>query len=102
MRGNEVVPSRWASDTVHVAGQERQGEGGGWPEDQGLAPQPSRRTGLTSIAEEINPQVRGWISYYGAFYRSTLCSLVLRIDQHLVRWAMQEFKRLRGKPLRAW
>ena len=64
----------------------------------------NRRSGtdLTSIAEEINPQVRGWINYYGAFYRSTLYSLALRIDQHLVRWAMQKFKRLRGKPLRAW
>ena len=64
----------------------------------------NRRSGtdLSSLAEEINPQVRGWIGYYGAFYRSELYSLALRIDQHLVRWAMQKFKRLRGKPIRAW
>ncbi|MGP8061298.1 MAG: hypothetical protein ACLP5O_01820 [Acidimicrobiales bacterium] len=38
----------------------------------------------------------------GAFYRSELYSLALRIDQHLVRWAMRKFKRLRRKPARAW
>jgi len=57
---------------------------------------------LSSIAAEINPQVRGWIGYYGAFYRSRLYLIALRIDQHLVRWAMQKYKRLRGRPERAW
>jgi RNA-directed DNA polymerase len=60
------------------------------------------RTDLSRIAEVINPQVRGWINYYGAFFRSELYSLATRIDQHLIRWAMQKFKRLRGKPARAW
>jgi RNA-directed DNA polymerase len=63
-----------------------------------------RRTGsdLSSIAAEINPQVRGWIGYYGAFYRSELHFLAWRIDQHLVRWARHKFKRLRYSPIRAW
>ena len=46
-------------------------------------------------------EVRGWIGYYGAFYRSELHSLAWRIDQHLLRWAMQKFKRLRGKIAKA-
>jgi RNA-directed DNA polymerase len=66
----------------------------------------NRRSGtdLSGLAEEIDPQVRGWISYYGAFYRSELYSLARHIDEHLVRWAMQKFKRLRGKAAkaRAW
>ena len=64
----------------------------------------NRRSGsdLSGLAQEINPQVRGWINYYGAFYRSMLYSLAARIDEHLVRWAMQKFKRLRGRPTRAW
>lgn len=63
-----------------------------------------RRSGsdLSSIAAEINPQVRGWIGYYGAFYRSELHFLAFRIDQHLVRWARHKFKRLRYSPVRAW
>jgi RNA-directed DNA polymerase len=59
-------------------------------------------TDLSSIAAEINPQVRGWIGYYGAFYRSELHFLAYRIDQHIVRWARHKFKRLRYNPVRAW
>jgi RNA-directed DNA polymerase len=64
----------------------------------------NRRSGtdLSGLAEDINPQVRGWINYYGAFTRSRLHRIALRIDQHLVRWAMQKFKRLRGKVTQAW
>jgi RNA-directed DNA polymerase len=57
---------------------------------------------LSSVAEEINPQVRGWINYYGAFYRSELYFLARRINEHLVRWAMRKFKRLKNRPVRAW
>ena len=57
---------------------------------------------LSGLARDINAQVRGWINYYGAFYRSELYSLAQRIDQHLVRWAMHKFKRLRRQPERAW
>ena len=64
----------------------------------------NRRSGadLSSLAKEINPKVRGWINYYGAFSRSTLGSLAAHIDAHLLRWAMQKFKRLRRSPIRAW
>jgi RNA-directed DNA polymerase len=64
----------------------------------------NRRSGtdLSGLAEAINPQVRGWINYYGAFFRSVLSSLAKRIDEHLVRWAMQKFKRLQGKSAKAW
>ena len=57
---------------------------------------------LSGLAREINPQVSGWIGYYGAFYRSELHFLAFRIDQHLVRWARHKFKRLRYSPVRAW
>ena len=33
---------------------------------------------------------------------SELFSLMRRIDEHLVRWAMHKFKRLRHQPRRAW
>ena len=38
----------------------------------------NRRTGtdLSGIARDINPQVRGWINYYGVFYHSELFSLM--------------------------
>jgi hypothetical protein len=44
-----------------------------------------RRTNWTlhQLAEAINPIVRGWINYYGRFYRWTLARAVLRADQRL-------------------
>ena len=64
----------------------------------------ARRSGsdLSTLAKEVNPQVRGWVNYYGAFYRSELYFLARRINEHLVRWAMHKFKRLKGRPERAW
>ena len=64
----------------------------------------NRRSGtdLSGLAQAINARVRGWINYYGAFYRSKLFPVVGRIDEHLVRWAMRKFKRLRGKTNQAW
>ena len=56
---------------------------------------------LSGLADQINPQVRGWINYYGAFYRSELRFLAWRINEHLARWAMQKFKRFRGKYAKA-
>jgi RNA-directed DNA polymerase len=63
-----------------------------------------RRSGtdLSGLAQAINAQVRGWINYYGAFYRSELGFLARRIDEHIVRWAMHKFKRLRKRPRAAW
>jgi RNA-directed DNA polymerase len=56
---------------------------------------------LADLAQEINPIVRGWIDYYGYFYKSRLVSLLRRIDEYLARWATRKFKRLRGHPHRA-
>ncbi len=56
---------------------------------------------LADLARTINPIVWGWINYYGRFYRSKLISLLRRIDEYLVRWAMRKYKRLRGHPRRA-
>ena len=57
---------------------------------------------LADLADAINQIVRGWIDFYGRFYRSELISLLRVIDEYLVRWAMRKYKRLRGRPTRAW
>jgi RNA-directed DNA polymerase len=43
----------------------------------------------------INPVIRGWMQYYGAFYRSALHPLLKRINAYLVRWLRKKYKRLR-------
>ncbi|MFE7114678.1 group II intron reverse transcriptase/maturase [Streptomyces sp. NPDC057654] len=64
------------------------------------------RTGHTfaELARKINPIVRGWMQYYGAFYRSALDSLLKRINAYLVRWIRKKYKRLHGfkKAKAAW
>lgn len=64
------------------------------------------RTGqaLTDLARAVNPTVRGWMQYYGAFYHSALSPLLRRINTYLVRWLRRKYKRLRGarKARRCW
>ena len=47
------------------------------------------------LAAWINPVVRGWMTYYGRFYRTALNGLLQRINTYLVRWARRKYKRLR-------
>ena len=56
---------------------------------------------LKELAQEINMRVRGWINYYGRFYPSGLCPSLNRINDYLVRWIVQKYKRYRGKRKRA-
>ena len=53
---------------------------------------------LNDLAREINPIVRGWINYYGRFYRSELVLVLKGIDAYLARWAQRKYKRLRRRP----
>ena len=39
------------------------------------------------IAKLINPKIRGWMGYYGAFYISELYPVLLRINTYLLRSA---------------
>jgi group II intron reverse transcriptase/maturase len=54
------------------------------------------RHSLTEVAQQINPVVRGWMQYYGAFYRSALNPLLSRINAYLMRWTRNKYKRLRS------
>ncbi len=56
------------------------------------------RTGhtLADLARMINPIVRGWMQYYGAFYRTALDPLLRRINAYLVRFLRRKYRRLRS------
>lgn len=58
---------------------------------------------LADLARWMNPIVRGWMQYYGAFNRSALYPLLRRINTYLVRWARQKYRALHGfKKAKAW
>ena len=44
------------------------------------------------IAKLINPKIRGWMGYYGAFYISKLYPVLRRINTYLMRWVMNKYK----------
>jgi len=48
---------------------------------------------LQDLAELINPSVRGWVNYYGRFYRSKMMHLLEYLNLTLARWAKRKYKR---------
>jgi RNA-directed DNA polymerase len=60
-------------------------------------------TELKDLASWINPVVRGWMTYYGRYYRTALDGLLRRINAYLMRWAQRKYKRLRPfRKARRW
>ena len=55
------------------------------------------RSGLSiqQIADNINPMVRGWISYYGRFHKSALHPILHILNWRLFRWAYRKYKRFK-------
>jgi RNA-directed DNA polymerase len=65
-----------------------------------------RRSGsnLQELAAQYNPVLRGWIAYYGRFYKSELVKVFQPLNRGLVRWARRKYKRLktRRRGAREW
>ena len=59
---------------------------------------------LEELAAIYNPVIRGWIGYYGNFYRTQLRPTLKRIDLYVIRWARRKYKRLvhQTKGARDW
>jgi len=59
---------------------------------------------LDDLARSVNPVLRGWLTYFTAFYPSMVIPLSQRIDRHLMRWAQRKYKRMArsDRRARAW
>lgn len=51
---------------------------------------------LDDLSRMFNPVLRGWINYYGSYYKSALYPILGQLDRALTRWAMRKFKKLHG------
>ena len=51
---------------------------------------------LEDLARLSNPAIRGWINYYGKFYKSGLFPIFQCLNNRLVIWATRKYKRFRG------
>ncbi len=56
---------------------------------------------LADLSRMFNPIIRGWLQYYGRYYRSALYPLLRQLDRSLARWAYRKYKKLRGHLRRA-
>jgi RNA-directed DNA polymerase len=57
---------------------------------------------IKDLAYIFNPIIRGWINYYGRFYKSALRPILNQLNGALQRWAMRKYKKLRRRRRRAF
>jgi RNA-directed DNA polymerase len=53
--------------------------------------------GIDDLSRMFNPVERGWINYYGRFYKSQLYSVLRHIDGDLILWARRKYKKLTSR-----
>jgi len=59
------------------------------------------RQSLEDFSRFYNPVIRGWVNYYGSFYKSKLYEVFNPLNLTLARWAMRKYKKLWGHQRRA-
>jgi RNA-directed DNA polymerase len=52
---------------------------------------------LEALARFTDPFVRGWMNYYGRYYRSRCVRVLQHLNRILMRWVMRKYKRFRGR-----
>lgn len=56
---------------------------------------------IEDLSRMFNPIIRGWINYYGRFYKSEMYSILRHVDRALVRWVRKKYKKYRNHQRRA-
>ena len=56
---------------------------------------------IDDLSRMFNPVVRGWINYYGCFYKSQLYSVLRHMNRALMYWARRKYKKLARHKRRA-
>ena len=56
---------------------------------------------LEDLSRMFNPVLRGWINYYGCFYKSALYPTLRHMNRALVHWVRRKYKRFNRHRRRA-
>ncbi|MEL6276463.1 MAG: group II intron reverse transcriptase/maturase, partial [Bacteroidota bacterium] len=56
---------------------------------------------LEDLSRMFNPILRGWIMYYGKYYKSAMYPVLKHLNRLLIRWATRKYKRLKRHKRRA-
>jgi RNA-directed DNA polymerase len=57
---------------------------------------------IEDLSKIFNPMIRGWINYYGKYYKSALYPIFNQLNMSIIKWAMRKYKKLRGRQRRAF
>lgn len=57
---------------------------------------------IAELSRMFNPVIRGWVNYYGKYYKSALYPIFNQLNMSLIKWAMRKYKKLRGRQRRAY
>ncbi|PHM53543.1 group II intron reverse transcriptase/maturase [Xenorhabdus hominickii] len=57
---------------------------------------------LEAMARWLNPMLRGWVGYYGRFYRSAMDCVAKHINLHLAKWVIRKYKRVHDSLAQAY
>ena len=56
---------------------------------------------IDDLSRMFSSKLRGWINYFGHFYKSALYPTFYNLNRKLVKWATRKFKKLRRRQRRA-
>ena len=56
---------------------------------------------IEDLSQMYNPIIRGWVNYYGVYYKSKLYPTFKMLNLILEKWAMRKYKKLKGHRQRA-
>lgn len=62
-----------------------------------------RQTSLSmkELADKYNAEIRGWLTYYGSFYKTEMKTIIEHINMALIKWVQKKHKNLQRRPRRA-
>ncbi len=52
---------------------------------------------LEDLAQLVNPVVRGWMNYYGRFYRSKCVQVLRHLNEALAAWVRRRYRKFRRR-----
>ncbi len=52
---------------------------------------------LEDLAGFVDPYVRGWVNYYGRFYRSAVIQVLRQLNRARGKWARRKYRRFRRR-----
>ena len=56
---------------------------------------------IQDIAALLNPNIRGWLNYYGKISRRSLGPVCYYLHHRLIKWVLNKYKRFRASKAKA-